>query len=188
MDLGRAELARKLNDTLRLHLPNPLPASLHHPDEKALAVFGAKNCIRRINISQKTGKEYFSGTLSFSSKVLIFENPDSRNAQPSNRKCGRALFLPSIGSPAWVIRAFRSTAGTTVVSQEDWLYYDHGVAEGGSSWRATREICHDYWIGLLSTYCRSGPISAPRAGTKPTSRSYGRGQACGWSGPVRAGQ
>jgi hypothetical protein len=50
MDIGIAQLARKLNDTLHVHLPKELPAHLQHGDEKALAVFGAENCIRRINL------------------------------------------------------------------------------------------------------------------------------------------
>ena len=31
------------------------------------------------NLSQKTGREYFTGNLTLFSKVLVFENPDRKN-------------------------------------------------------------------------------------------------------------
>ena len=37
------------------------------------------------NVSQKTGKEYFTGNLTLFSKVLIFENPDrQRDKDPTH--------------------------------------------------------------------------------------------------------
>jgi hypothetical protein len=92
MDLGRAELARKLNNTLQMHLPTPLPASLHYSDEKAQAVFGAKNCIRRITLRHPDdvlGLEAFIQVVKDLLEELYWALPqtDTPRSQPSGLRC-----------------------------------------------------------------------------------------------------